>query len=154
MILQSLFLGSSWYVAPVKAVCKYFFKSCQSEEVKTAHKPVRGTRSNEGKTCSIWAVGTWDPLCKWLQKVYYEYYIAQEQKYLRISSCVCCSLGIPECVGPVPQTGGGHPIGEILLSTVCSPCHYFRPGEHFWTGSTTGKWHPFPSLPALSSAVS
>ena len=68
--------------------------------------------------------------------------------------CVYCFLGIPECIGPVPQTGGRHPIGEILLSTVCSPCHYFRTGEHFRTGSTTGKWHPFPSLPALPSAVS
>lgn len=38
---------------------------------------------------------------------------------------VHCFLGIPECIGSVPQTGGGHPIGEILLSTVCSPCHYF-----------------------------
>lgn len=68
--------------------------------------------------------------------------------------CVHCSLGLPECIGPVPKTGGGHPIGEILLSTVCSPCHYFRTGEHFRTGSTTGKRHPFPSLPALPSTVS
>lgn len=80
--------------------------------------------------------------------------LMQKRNMRLLNLCVYCFLGIPECIGPVPQTGGGHPIGEILLSTVCSPCHYFRTGEHFRTGSTTGKWHPFPSLPALPSAVS